>query len=172
MILWHGTYRVAMTKEELALWIQVAAVVAAVLAAIVALVVSALDRRNSRLIADEDRKAALRQAHMMFELQTLLKLTQIKSRGGHTDTNIAKDMGAEWAALVGALGPGRVPRNWSSLVDSTPEEIEALLADDTTEDQLKESIESHLALTAVAEEIRLENARTTVRQSRRGKPQD
>ncbi|KUM37699.1 hypothetical protein [Arthrobacter sp. EPSL27] len=146
-----------MTKEEIALWVQVAAVVAAVLAAIIALVVSALDRRNARRIADEDRRAALRQAHMMFELQTLLKLAQNRSRGGHSDTNISKDMGAEWAALVGALGPDRVPINWAKLVDLPPEEIEAKLTDGDTPAWLKESIEAHRALAAVAEEIRREN---------------
>jgi hypothetical protein len=158
-----------MTKEEIALWVQVAAVVAAVLAAIVALIVSALDRRNSRRIADDDRRAALKQAHMMFELQALLKLAQNKNRGGHTDSNIAKDMGAEWAGLVGALGPDRVPRNWAKLVDSTPEEIEAMLADDNTAVEHKESVEAHLALAAVAEQIRRENARSEEQQTRWGK---
>jgi hypothetical protein len=158
-----------MTKEEIALWVQVAAVVAAVLAAIVALIVSALDRRNARLIADEDRRAALKQAHMMFELQALLKLAQNKNRGGHSDSNIAKDMGAEWAGLVGALGPDRVPRNWSKLVDRTPEEIEEMLADRDTTVEHKESIEAHLALAAVAEEIRQENAKTALLSSRRSR---
>jgi hypothetical protein len=150
-------YLRAMTKEELALWVQVAAVVAAVLAAIIALVVSALDRRNARRIADEDRRAALKQAHMMFELQALQRLAQNTTRGGHIDSNISKDMGAEWAALVGAIGPERVPINWASLVDLPPEEIEAKLADGSTPEWLKKSIEAHKALAAVAEEIRREN---------------
>lgn len=146
-----------MTKEEVALWVQVAAVVAAVVAATIALVVSALDRRNARRIADEDRRAALRQAHMMFELQALLRLAQNTSRGGHSDTNISKDMGAEWAALVGALGPDRVPISWAKLVDLPPEGVKAKLTDDGTPEWLKKSIEAHMALAAVAEEIRREN---------------
>ncbi|MCB5282724.1 MULTISPECIES: hypothetical protein [unclassified Arthrobacter] len=146
-----------MTKEEIALWVQVAAVVAAVGASIVALVVSALDRRNARRIADEDRRAALKQAHLMFELETLLKLTKNLSRGGHSDTAISRDMGAEAGALIGALGPDRVPRSWESLVDRTPEEIQAKLEDGETAEWLKKSIEAQLALTEVAEEIREEN---------------
>lgn len=153
----YTAYLGAMTKEEMALWVQVAAVVAAVVAAIIALVVSALDRRNARRIADEDRRAALRQAHMMFELQALLRLAQNTSRGGHSDSDISKDMGAEWAALVGALGPDRVPISWASLVDLPPEEIEAKPTDGETPKWLKKSIEAHTALAAVAEEIRREN---------------
>jgi hypothetical protein len=149
-----------MTKEEIALWVQVAAVVAAVVAAIIALVVSALDRRNARRIADEDRRAALRQAHMMFELQSLVKLSQNSTRGGHTDSNISKDMAAEWAALVGALGPERVPVNWAKLVIRSRRELEGMVEDDKTSEHLKQSLEAHLALTAVAEEIRRENAAT------------
>ncbi|MBT2531633.1 hypothetical protein J7E83_05755 [Arthrobacter sp. ISL-48] len=148
-----------MTKEEIALWVQVAAVVVAVGASIVALVVSALDRRNARRIADEDRRGALKQAHLMFELETLLRLTKNLTRGGHSDTAVSRDMGAEASALVGALGPDRVPRSWESLVDQTPEEIQAVLAEEETPEWLKKSIEAHLALTAVAEEIREENRR-------------
>lgn len=146
-----------MTKEELALWVQVAAVLAAVGAAIVALVVSALDRRNARKTADEDRRAALKQAHLMFELETLLRLTKNLTRGGHSDTAISRDMGAEASALVGALGPDRVPRSWQSFVDRTPEEIQAKLEDVETPEWHKKSIEAHLALAAVSEEIREEN---------------
>ncbi|QDG68367.1 MULTISPECIES: hypothetical protein [unclassified Pseudarthrobacter] len=146
-----------MTKEEIALWVQVAAVLAAVAAAIVALIVSALDRRNSRRIAGEDRRAALKQAHLMFELETLLRLKQNLGRGGHSDSTISSDMGAEAAALVGALGPGRVPRSWKFLVDSKPEEIAKSVEDPATPEWLKKSIEAHLALSAVADEIRREN---------------
>jgi hypothetical protein len=71
--------------------------------------------------------------------------------------------------LVGALGPDRVPRNWSKLVDSTPEEIEAMLSDDDTSPEHKESIEAHLALAAVAEEIRRENAKAALRSAPRGR---
>lgn len=156
-------YREAMTKEEIALWVQVAAVLAAVGAAIVALVVSALDRRNSRRIAEEDRRAALRHAHLMFELEALLRLTQNLTRGGHSDKTISRDMGAEASALVGALGAERVPRSWKALVNKTPEEIDATVEDAETPDWLKKSIESHLALTAVAEEIRQEQAASALR---------
>lgn len=150
-----------MTQENVALWVQVAAVVAAVLASIVALAVSAMDRRNSRRIADEDRRAALKQAHLMFELQALVKLSQNLSRGGHSDPNIVQDMAAERAALVGALGPERIPRNWGTHVEETPEELRAMIADESTDFVLAHSIEAHLALTEVAAEIRRLNRLST-----------
>lgn len=145
-----------MTKEEIALWVQVAAVVSAVVAAIIALVVSALDRKNARRIADEDRRSALKQAHLMFELEALLRLTQNLTRGGHTDRQISSDMGAEASALIGALGPERIPKSWARIVDISPQEIQATLEDEKTPDYLKHSIEAHLALRAVAEEIEKE----------------
>jgi hypothetical protein len=98
----------------------------------------------------------------MFELESLLRLTQNLHRGGHTDDAIRKDMGAEAAALVGALGPDRVPRSWHSLVDKTPEEIEEVVRGPETPDWLKKSIEAHLALKAVAEEIKQEQAALAV----------
>lgn len=143
-----------MTQEKLALWVQVAAVVAAVGASLVALAISAMDRRNSRRIADEDRRAALRQAHLMFELEALVKLSQNLSRGGHTDQSIVMDIAAERAALVGALGSERVPRSWATHVEETPEELRAMIVDESTDFVLAHSIEAHLALTEVADEIR------------------
>ncbi|KNH15720.1 hypothetical protein ACU18_16135 [Arthrobacter sp. ZBG10] len=77
-----------MTKEEIALWVQVAAVVAAVVAAIIALVISALDRRNARQIAAEDRRIALEHDQLLFEQSELLRLLQNLRRGSHTDADL------------------------------------------------------------------------------------
>ena len=90
----------------------------------------------------------------MFELQALVKLSQNLSRGGHTDPNTVKDMAAERAALVGALGPERIPRSRGTHVEETPEELQAMIADESTDFVLVHSIEAHLALTEVADEIR------------------
>ena len=48
-----------MTVERLNLWVQTLAAVAAVAAAIIALAISAKDRQSARVIAAEDRRAAL-----------------------------------------------------------------------------------------------------------------
>lgn len=143
-----------MTTEEIALWVQVAAVVAAVGAAIVALVISRQDRENARKIAAEDRRAALLQGKLMFELEALLRLSQNLRRGGHTDPVIVQDMGAEAAALIGAIGAERLPMNWDSRVAKTPEELRQFVDDETKKDWIRRSVEAQLALMAVSEELR------------------
>lgn len=143
-----------MTKEEIALWVQVAAVVAAVVAAIIALVISALDRRNARQIAAADRRIALEHDQLLFEQSELLRLLQNLRRGGHTDGDKAKDMGAEAGAIVGALGPGRLPRNWATLIAKTDDELRDFLDDASQPEWLRRSEEAQVALNEVTKEIR------------------
>jgi hypothetical protein len=144
-----------MTNVDIALWVQVAAVLAAVGAAIVALVISRQDRENARKIAAEDRRTALLQGKLMFELEALLRLSQNLRRGGHEDTGISKDMGAEAGALIGAIGPERLPTNWDKRVAQTPEELRAFVQDETKQDWLRRAVEAQLALMAVSEELRV-----------------
>ena len=143
-----------MTKEEVALWVQVAAVVAAVAAAIVALVISALDRRNARGIAAEDRRAALEHSQLMFEQTALLRLLQNLRRGGHTDSAISKDMGAEAGAIIGAIGPERLPRNWEARIAKTDAELRDFIEDEKEPEWLRRSVEAQVALNEVSQEIR------------------
>lgn len=148
-----------MTKEEIALWVQVAAVVAAVVAAIIALIISALDRRNARGIAAEDRRAALEHSQLLFEQAELLRLLQNLRRGGHTDEDIIKDMGAEAGAIIGAIGSERLPRNWQARIAQTDEELRAFMDDTTQPDWLIRSVEAQVALNEVTQEIRERLAR-------------
>ncbi|MCC3295562.1 hypothetical protein LJ756_13125 [Arthrobacter sp. zg-Y411] len=143
-----------MNQETIALWVQLAAVVAAVGASIVALVVSALDRRNARQIAAADRKEALHQAHLMFEMELLTRLTQNLRRAGHSDSTISKDMGAEAASLIGAIGPERLPRNWRSRVgDFSIPDLHRELQDESKPEWIRNSIEAQIALAQVTEEV-------------------
>lgn len=142
-----------MTKEEIALWVQVGAVLVAVGASVVALIVSALDRRNARKIAAADRRTALLQGKLMFELEMLTRLSQNLRRGGHVDTNVSKDMGAEAGALIGAIGEERLPKNWDKRVAQTKEELREYVADETQEDWQRRAVEAQLALMAVSEEL-------------------
>jgi len=146
----------------MALWIQVAAVVAAVGAAVAALAVSALDRRNSRRIADEDRRAALKHARLMFELEALLRLSQNLRRGGHSDDQISQDMGAEASALIAAIGPHRLPRLTKERVPETRDELVDIMTSEADKHWLRGSIKTHLALTSVVQEIEAE-AQTAAR---------
>lgn len=141
-------------QEDIALWVQVAAVLAAVAAAIVALVISALDRRNARQIAAEDRRAALEHSQLLFEQTELLRLLQNLRRGGHTDPDKIKDMGAEAGAIIGVIGPERLPRNWEARIAKNADELHEVMEDESEPGWLRRSVEVQLALNDVTREIR------------------
>lgn len=142
-----------MTTQDLTLWIQAAAVVAAVGAAIVALIISALDRHNARTIAAKDRAVSIKHTRLMFELDALLKLSQVLRRGGHTDENIRKDIGAEAGALIGAIGAQRLPRNWENRIAKDDAGLREFLADESKSEWVRNSVEAQVALNAVSAEL-------------------
>lgn len=137
--------------------IQVAAVLAAVFAAIVALVISALDRRNTRQIADADRASSLRHAHLMFELEALTRLSENLNRGGSSDREEVARMGAEALTLVGVLSPERVPELWERKVGDD-DRLQAVFADPDMPDYKKDAIEAQFGINAVLRDIRNEIA--------------
>lgn len=143
-----------MDINEVTLLVQAGAVVVAVAASVVALVVSALDRRNSRLIAAEDRRAALEHGQLMFEQESLLKLLQNLRRGGHSDSTVSKDMGAEAGALISVMGPERLSRNWAKRVAQTDAELLAYVDDNEQPEWQRRAAEAHIALNDVTREIR------------------
>ena len=143
-----------MDTNEVTLWVQAGAVVVAVAASVVALVVSALDRRNSSRIAAEDRRAALEHGQLMFEQEALLRLLQNLRRGGHSDTTVSKDMGAEAGALISVVGPERLPRNWAKRVAQTDDELLAYVDDEEQPEWQRRAVEAHIALNDVTREIR------------------
>lgn len=143
-----------MTEVQIALIVQVAAVVAAVGASIVALIISALDRRNAWKIAAKDRKDSLRQAQLLFEQEVLLRLLQNARRGGSTDKLERNQLGAEAAALIGLLGPERLPMNWEGRVGQNEEELRAFLIDTSKKEFLRRAVEVQLALNSTTAEIR------------------
>ncbi|MEV8266830.1 hypothetical protein [Microbacterium sp. NPDC076911] len=138
--------------------IQLSAVLAAVAAAIVALVISALDRRNARDIADADRASALRHAHLMFELQTLTRLSENFNRGGSADSQESKRMGAEALTLIGALSPERLPNLWAERVGDDAK-LRAHFDDPDFPEYKKWALEAQLGLSEVLRDIRAEQRR-------------
>jgi len=134
--------------------VQLVLAASAVGAAVVALVIGALDRRTVREIAAEDRRASLEHAKLMFDLEALLRLSQNLERGGHTDSTVSKDMGAEAAALVNLIGPERLPVTWAAKRGSTLDEAREFAAREDTPPFKKHSIEVHLELDRVAQRIR------------------
>lgn len=137
----------------LTLWIQAGAVVIAVGASIVALAVSAFDRRNARQIAAADRREALERSQLLFQQGSLLQLEKILRRGGHADSAISKDMGAESAALISAIGPELLPRNWKKRIGTAPDVLEKMMDDEAFPDWERRAIEAHIALMKVNDEI-------------------
>jgi hypothetical protein len=144
------------TPDQIALLVQVAAVVAAVGASIVALIISALDRRNARKIAAKDRKDSLRQAQLLFEQEVLLRLLQNARRAGSTDPLERDQLGAEAAALIGLLGPERLPMNWENRVgkNQSEDEMRAFVADASKQEFLRRAVEVQLALNTTTAQIR------------------
>lgn len=143
--------------------IQILAVLAAVAASIVALVVSAKDRKNAQTIARDDRDAAarvaagdrreaLRQAHMMFELESLTRLLENLNRGGTSDDLERRRMGAEALTMIGVLGPKRVPHLWEDRAGDD-EKLRAHYADPQMPAFKKNAIEVQLAVNALQREI-------------------
>ena len=141
--------------ETLSLWIQTLVAVAAVAAAIIALVVSAKDRENARQIAAEDRRAALEHAKLMFDLEVLARLLENLNRGGSSDTEESKRMGAEALTLIGLLGPELVPGQWEKRVGSD-EKLHSLAADDKFPEWKRSAIEAQLAVNKVTARINAE----------------
>ncbi|MFS0852539.1 hypothetical protein [Microbacterium sp. 179-I 3D4 NHS] len=152
-----------MDTEVIGNWIQVLVVIAAIGAAIVALVVSSKDRRNAQKIAEGDRAAAaevaaadrreaLRQAHLMFELETLSRLLENLNRGGSSDRQESSKMGAEALTLIGLLGRDRIPHLWDQRAGDDAK-LRASLEDPKMPDYKKEAIRVQLAVNAVRDEI-------------------
>lgn len=139
--------------ETLSLWIQTLVAVAAVGVAIIALIVSAKDRENAREIAAKDRRANLEQARLMFDLDALARLSRNLERAGHVDQQVAKDMGAEAAALLNVLGPDRLPRTWADKRKGTLTEAATAMDDPDLPDWKRDAIEVALELRRVGERI-------------------
>jgi hypothetical protein len=140
--------------EAIAVVVQVVATLAAVFAGIAALAIGAADRKNAREIAEADRRHASRQAQLVFEWEAAKRLSILEARGGHSDKTISQDMGAETLALIGLLGPDRVPGMWSRRIGKSTSELEAFVADSSKEQFLRDSVEAQLALDEIAREIR------------------
>lgn len=143
-----------MTEQALSNWIQAAAVVAAVFAAIVALRIAGKDRRESRAIAADDRKASLQQAKLLFDLELLLRLLENRNRGGSTDRQEVSRMGAEALTLVGMVGRERLPRQFDRHVEVDDDGLRAMLEDDETPQVVKDAVETQLAVNGLLRQIR------------------
>lgn len=133
--------------------IQSLVVVTAVGASITALAIARKDRENARKIAAEDRRISIRQARLLFEWEAAKRLSVIEARGGHSDPVISKDMGAESLALIGLLGPGRVPRMWERRVGKSDAELTAFVDDKANQQYLRDAVEAERAVQRIIEDL-------------------
>lgn len=145
-------------------WIQVGAVLAAVGASIIALVVSARDRKSAQKIAEgdrasaaaiaaQDRREALRQAHLIFELEALTRLLENLNRGGSSNKDESSKMGAEALTLVGVIGAERLPHLWEETA-ADDAALQTHFDDPEWPQYKKDAIEVQLAVNALRREIR------------------
>lgn len=124
-------------------YIQAAAVLAAVGASIIALVIAAKDRRS-----------AMRQQRLMFELDAARRLSILEARGGHTDSATSKEMGAETLALISLLGRDRVPKMWDRRVGKSEAELRKYVDNDRAPEWSRDAVEAALAMDQLIQEVR------------------
>lgn len=139
------------------LWIQSLVALAAVAAAVAALVIAAMDRRNARTIAADDRRASLAHAKLLFDLEALSRLLENLNRGGSADPAESRRMGAEALTLIGLFGPELLPTLWAKRIGDEAE-LQRLLTDDDHPVWKKHAIEVQVAVNAVLGQIRTELA--------------
>lgn len=100
-------------EETVALWIQAVAVVVAIATGVIAIILGVVDRRNTRIVAEQDRAFT----RLMVERELLAKLLENYNNGGSTDREEASRMGSEALTLIGLIGERRLPDLWASHVD-------------------------------------------------------
>ncbi|MET4003925.1 hypothetical protein ABIB48_002663 [Arthrobacter sp. UYCu511] len=143
-----------MDTNEVTLWVQAGAVVVAVAASVVALVVSALDRKNSRQIAAADRRAALELSQLLFQQESIVKLAQTLKLARNSDTDVRGSLLDEAEALIYAVGPELLPRNWAKVSTRTDSRKQELIEGDSVNPEFQRLLEVQLALTGLMNQIR------------------
>lgn len=143
-------YRAEM--EIASIVVQTLASIAALLAAGAALWVSRKERENTRKIAAADRADAARRDKLMFELAQLLRLLENLARGGSSDPAETKRMGSEAIAIIGTLGPDRLPTLWKKRIIGE-DHLRDHLEDPEYPEWKRDTFEVQFAVNEIAEEI-------------------
>ncbi len=155
----------ASAVETANLIVQIFVVVVAVGASLVALWLGARDRKHSAEIAEADRehvqalaeraqkhaeeladhqaRTALEHQKLMFDLGIAVRLLENIIRGGSTDELERKRMGAEALALIGLLGPERLPQQWARR-QLDDEKLKSIAADESKETFIRDQAETQL----------------------------
>lgn len=160
--------------ETANLIVQIVVAVAAVAAAIIALLIGARDRKKADEIAKADRvhaqvlaeraqkhaedladhqaRTALEHEKLMFDLGLATRLLENIIRSGSVDTQESKRMGAEALALIGLLGPKRLPQQWARRqLDN--EKLKSIAADESKETFIRNQAETQLMANTLIKQI-------------------
>ena len=154
-------------NEVLMMWSTIAQGVAglgAVASAIIALVIASKDRAEAARLAKESADLQFRLAsserafrvehdRLSAERDALLRLAENLARGGSTDPLETAQMGAEALAIVGMIGPEKLPLYWAERVEMGDEEMMKFAAEDDTPEWVRWSIEAKVALSRTLQEL-------------------
>ena len=156
-----------MDATSLMVWSIIAQAVAglgAVATAIIALIIASKDRKaaseraeeaakKQRDLAKSDRVFQIEHDRLKAERDALLKLAQNLVRGGSTDALERKQMGAEALAIIGMIGPEKLPLSWAERVEKNDDDLLAFANEAETPDWIRKAIEAKLALSKTVSEL-------------------
>lgn len=137
----------------------------AVASAIIALTIAGKDRREAARLAKESADLQLQLAtserafriehdRLTSEREALLRLSQNLARGGSTDALERAQMGAEALAIVGMIGPEKLPLYWAQHVEMSDEDMLKFAEEEDTPEWVRWSIEAKVALSRTLQEIK------------------
>jgi len=120
-----------------ALVVQIIGVTVTTLSVVAALSIATLGNRAADRRAAADRAAAREAAQHHLDLELLIRLAENLQRGGSSDTREPQRMGAEARALLGALGPDRLPFAYDRYAGLDGDGLRALIDDAARPDWLR-----------------------------------
>lgn len=137
-----------------ALVVQIIGVSVTTASVVAALLIAVLGNRAADRRATADRLAARQAAQHRFDLELLVRLAENLQRGGSTDPLEVPRLGAEARALIGALGPQRVPLSFNKYGAESMEKVRAMVDDESREAWQRCALEVVLELHRTAAEDR------------------
>jgi hypothetical protein len=117
-----------------ALVVQIIGVCVTTLSVIAALSIAVYGNRAADRRAEADRAAAREDAQHRLDLEMLVRLAENLQRGGSTDPQESTRMGSEARALLGALGPERLPLAYAEYTALAGDELRAHIDDESREE--------------------------------------
>lgn len=141
-----------MTPDEFSNVLQSIAVLAAVIATIAGFIIARQDRMEARRLAAKNHAAAVRHAHLLFQLDALSRLAANLNQGGSSDPAESKRLGAEALTLIGLLDNDLLPTLWEDRVGDE-EKLQAAASKPDMPKWKLNTIETQLAINKLLKRI-------------------